>query len=1349
MNKLIYKMNLNIIPYKTVIKKIIHISDIHIHLYKRHDEYKIIFNNLYNKITEIKKKLKIKTDKNDNISLIVVITGDILHCKSDLSPECVNFTYKFLKSISSLVPLILIPGNHDVNMNNQDSMDSITPIIADLNEKYPIHYLNKTGIWSMSNLIFVHSSIYDYKIIDKEYAENLVNSQNYINNLSKTAQNNLRYIYLFHGRINGVEIFNGIKLTGEVDKETHKTITATAFDNYDMVLLGDVHRHYFIKDNMAYAGSLIQQNFGESIDNHGLIEWTVSNNKGLFYELKNDNGYFTFNISNNKISFDDTLFQGSKKELDNSIVDLNINNILENLELPKKLYLRVFYFKTKKSLVYDLFDGIDKKNYNIYQITYQECSKQRNEYILNNQINNDVDDLMRNEYLNINSVENQNKILEDILINDLDISDDEIITTINSINKNFNNLYLTDIDGTKNRSNNKNKNFKLLKLKFSNLFSYGGNNIIDFSTMKGIVGIIAPNHTGKSAILDIILYVLYDKFSRKGSIKDIINHKCNDYEVEIELKLGSWRYIINKSGCKSKSGKSTSNECKFYRNNILTGREERLELDTVKKTKSYITELFGEYEDSINTTFSIQTNTTGFIDSESSKRKAELERILHMDFIGILQKKANENYKDNKAVFEHLQKTMPPSEIINIQENIKGLKESLTEKILEQEFNFNSIKKINSEINDLNMKYDTTVDNKINEIMNNNNIEDNNDKSLTENLDKSIIKKRYDELKKDKTEITNNIKEYILKFQKYIKKIDIETDIDKIKINNSDNYDNLVNSNIITKIKEYVNDEKYFNLIKGAQNEKYVLIGSKTNFNSKIKIVNNNMDSLIIKIKSMFKELNNLIKLDIFKNIKIDSNIEELRVTLNKIVTIINDLLNDYDKKLFDNYEINLEKYNNKLDLLNEKINSKEKEINKLSLPPNLESEITNYKEKQENLLLNIKSLLTISTIKQILNKTTTDDDLMVNMEDLIKNIKDLGFLEGLFNKSKKSDEYKELNKKIKKYKEKKNNVKEQLLSFKNKNKIYKLFIIFKQLHDLFIEYDNEYTNLKTELKNINNKIEKIDREHLIINKITNYTDLIFKNTTEMAHIKLKIAKLNLLEPELDDLIEKMKYNKQIKEQIKNKTLELSKLSEVQERLLLEIEKLKEQINKFNGQIDTMKRNNKDKKEKEQLMIIYKHYADALKILPFKLLKNIELILEHKINDFLISASTNFTIKINISDSKIEMFLCRKQFSKSKTIINNCSGFERFITSLAVRLALLEITQLPYINMLAIDEGWSCFDKENIANLDIIFNYLCQKFDFLLIISHMDTIKQHCDEHIMLSINSETNMSKVKYFNKK
>lgn len=86
------------------ITNIIHIADIHIRNFKRHDEYQVVFNKLYEYCRE-------QLTKEPNT--IIYLAGDIVHAKTDLSPELVEMTRNFFVSLSEIAPVILISGNHD------------------------------------------------------------------------------------------------------------------------------------------------------------------------------------------------------------------------------------------------------------------------------------------------------------------------------------------------------------------------------------------------------------------------------------------------------------------------------------------------------------------------------------------------------------------------------------------------------------------------------------------------------------------------------------------------------------------------------------------------------------------------------------------------------------------------------------------------------------------------------------------------------------------------------------------------------------------------------------------------------------------------------------------------------------------------------------------------------------------------------------------------------------------------------------------------------------------------------------------------------------------------------------
>jgi hypothetical protein len=159
-----------------------------------------------------------------------------------------------------------------------------------------------------------------------------------------------------------------------------------------------------------------------------------------------------------------------------------------------------------------------------------------------------------------------------------------------------------------------------------------------------------------------------------------------------------------------------------------------------------------------------------------------------------------------------------------------------------------------------------------------------------------------------------------------------------------------------------------------------------------------------------------------------------------------------------------------------------------------------------------------------------------------------------------------------------------------------------------------------------------------------------------------------------------------------------------------------------------------------------------MKQLPYILLNKIQPLLEKKVND-LLSIITDFTIKFDISDSKIDIYIDRPMYGNGNAtgpgkksisptnnryiLINNGSGFERFISSLSIRIALLDISNLPKINFLAIDEGFSAFDTHNINNVGQILDYLKTKFDFILTISHLTQIKENSD--IIIGLQKDEN----------
>lgn len=79
------------------------------------------------------------------------------------------------------------------------------------------------------------------------------------------------------------------------------------------------------------------------------------------------------------------------------------------------------------------------------------------------------------------------------------------------------------------------------------------------------------------------------------------------------------------------------------------------------------------------------------------------------------------------------------------------------------------------------------------------------------------------------------------------------------------------------------------------------------------------------------------------------------------------------------------------------------------------------------------------------------------------------------------------------------------------------------------------------------------------------------------------------------------------------------------------------------------------------------------------------------------------------------------------------SGAEKFIASLAIRVALLSVTSLPKTDVLVIDEGFGRLDPEHLEALQRMFEYLREAFGTVFIVSHVDFMRDIVDHSIEIT----------------
>ena len=129
--------------------------------------------------------------------------------------------------------------------------------------------------------------------------------------------------------------------------------------------------------------------------------------------------------------------------------------------------------------------------------------------------------------------------------------------------------------------------------------------------------------------------------------------------------------------------------------------------------------------------------------------------------------------------------------------------------------------------------------------------------------------------------------------------------------------------------------------------------------------------------------------------------------------------------------------------------------------------------------------------------------------------------------------------------------------------------------------------------------------------------------------------------------------------------------------------------------------------------------------------------LEAEINKILTSI-VDFTFQIDLVDNEkkgADLYFYRKFAGAGghvKVPVRNCSGFEKFIMSIAIRIGLYNISNYMIPNFIIIDEGFGTMDNSNLSKLGAVFENIRQKFELILLITHKEELKEQLKNRIKI-----------------
>ena len=119
---------------------------------------------------------------------------------------------------------------------------------------------------------------------------------------------------------------------------------------------------------------------------------------------------------------------------------------------------------------------------------------------------------------------------------------------------------------------------------------------------------------------------------------------------------------------------------------------------------------------------------------------------------------------------------------------------------------------------------------------------------------------------------------------------------------------------------------------------------------------------------------------------------------------------------------------------------------------------------------------------------------------------------------------------------------------------------------------------------------------------------------------------------------------------------------------------------------------------------------------------------EREVNSIL-SQVVDYTIQFDTDGKNVVPYLV---YDYGRWPIELASGFERFVASVAIRVGLSNVSNLPKTTGLFLDEGFGALDSEHMASMSTLLSILKSIFEFIIVISHIDSLKDMVDKRIEL-----------------
>jgi len=304
---------------------------------------------------------------------------------------------------------------------------------------------------------------------------------------------------------------------------------------------------------------------------------------------------------------------------------------------------------------------------------------------------------------------------------------------------------------------------------------------------------------------------------------------------------------------------------------------------------------------------------------------------------------------------------------------------------------------------------------------------------------------------------------------------------------------------------------------------------------------------------------------------------------------------------------------------------------------------------------------------------------------------------------------------------------------------------------------ESEYTDKKKTLFNDLNvevtqskiKLEEYDKDEKTYVQLKKDFDEYERNKLIKEKYEIQKESFELKKNELVEKLRKYKEaqtlleeNKKIDETLLKADMRLEELNREKEGYVISIQNLKNQIEKSQEKIESNNTKITQIAEEYEKEKIYKLYLDIFgkNGISKMIMKTMMPVINSELQR-LLSDSAKFKLEVRINDKNEVEFIQIDNETQIEKLISSGSGYERTISSLALRAVLSKVCSLPKPNVIVFDEVFGKISNENLEMVYEFFVKIKTYFDKILIITHNPMLSQWSDG--VIKIEKTENVSKV------